>query len=102
MARPNNALAPSGSGAVDSNQKFSVAIQGNTLQSMIKKATPDAQSAARLTGSLISLVASNAELQKCNPASVVAAALRGEGMGLMLGMGYYVVPYAGTAQFQLG
>lgn len=103
MARPGNSIvAANGGGAIDSNQKFSVAIQGNTLQSMIKKATPDAQSAARLTGSLISLVASSAELQKCSPASIVAAALRGEGMGLMLGMGYYVVPYAGTAQFQLG
>lgn len=102
MARPNNALAPGGSGAIESKQKFSVAIQGDTLQNMIKKATPDAQSAARLTGSLISLVASSTELQNCNPASIVAAALRGEGMGLMLGMGYYVVPYAGTAQFQLG
>ena len=69
---------------------------------MIRKATPDAQSAARLTGSLISLVASNTELQKCNPASIVAAALRGEGLGLMLGFGYYVVPYAGTASFQIG
>lgn len=102
MARTNNSLAPIGSGAIDSKQKFSVAIQGDTLQGMIKKATPDAQSAARLTGSLISLVASSTELQNCTPASIVAAALRGEGMGLMLGMGYYVVPYAGTAQFQLG
>ena len=102
MARPGNSIVAASGGAIDSNQKFSVAIQGNTLQSMIKKATPDAQSAARLTGSLISLVASSAELQKCSPASIVAAALRGEGMGLMLGMGYYVVPYAGTAQFQLG
>ncbi|MBO5918796.1 MAG: recombinase RecT [Oscillospiraceae bacterium] len=102
MARLNNSLAPTGSGAIDKQEKFSVAIQGSTLQSMIKKATPDAQSAARLTGSLISLVASSTELQNCNPASIVAAALRGEGMGLMLGMGYYVVPYAGTASFQLG
>lgn len=103
MARLNNALAPTGSGAIANKQeKFSVAIQGNALQGMIKKATPDAQSAARLTGSLISLVSSSTELQNCSPASIVAAALRGEGMGLMLGMGYYVVPYAGTASFQLG
>ena len=102
MARLNNSLAPTGSGAIDKQEKFSVAIQGNLLQGMIKKATPDAQSAARLTGSLISLVASSTELQNCNPASIVAAALRGEGLGLMLGMGYYVVPYAGTASFQLG
>lgn len=102
MARPNNALTTNGNGAIANKQeKFSVAIQGNALQGMIKKATPDAKSAARLTGSLISLVASSTELQNCNPASIVAAALRGEGMGLMLGMGYYVVPYAGTASFQI-
>lgn len=101
MARLNNSLAPTGSGAIDGNQKFSVAIQGDALQSMIRKATPDAQSAARLTGSLISLVASSTELQSCKPATIVAAALRGEGMGLMLGFGYYVVPYAGSASFQI-
>lgn len=103
MARASNSIVAAGGGAMDGqNQKFSVAIQGDALQKMILKATGNAQSAARLTGSLISLVAGNAELQKCNPASIVAAALRGEGMGLMLGMGYYVVPYAGTASFQLG
>lgn len=91
-----------GSGAMEQEQKFSVAIQKDALQKMILKSTGNPQSAARLTGSLISLVASNTELRKCDPASIVAAALRGEGMGLILGMGYYVVPYAGTAQFQLG
>ena len=103
MARPNNSLAPNvGSGITSADEKFSVAIRKDALQDMIHKATPDAKSAARLTGSLISLVASNQELQKCTPASIVAAALRGEGLGLMLGFGYYVVPYAGTATFQLG
>lgn len=103
MARLTNTLAPNAGGAIaNTDEKFSVAIRKEYLQDMIRKATPDAKSAARLTGSLISLVASNTELQKCNPASIVAAALRGEGLGLMLGFGYYVVPYAGTAQFQLG
>ena len=103
MARPNNSLAPAGAGTLsNADEKFSVAIRKDAMQDMIRKATPDAQSAARLTGSLISLVASNTELQKCNPASIIAAALRGEGLGLMLGFGYYVVPYAGTATFQIG
>ena len=101
MARPNNSIVPSAGTGIQKNEKFSVAIQSDTMQRMILKATPDAKSAARLTGSLISLVASNTELQNCNPASIVAAALRGEGLGLMLGFGYYVVPYAGTAQFQI-
>ncbi len=102
MARAGNSIVSAGGGAMEQNQKFSVAIQSDALQKMILRATGNAQSAARLTGSLISLVASNTELQKCNPASIAAAALRGEGMGLILNIGYYVVPYAGTAQFQLG
>lgn len=100
MARPNNSIVPGGGNAIQKGEKFSVVIQSDTMQKMILKSVPDAKSAARLTGSLISLVASNTELQNCSPASIVAAALRGEGMGLMLGFGYYVVPYAGTAQFQ--
>ena len=98
MARMNNSIVSTNS----ENQKFSVAIQGSALQGLIAKATPDAQSAARLTGSLISVVAENSQLQACTPASIVAAALRGEGMGLMLGQGYYVVPYGNTARLQIG
>lgn len=102
MARPGNSIvAANGGGAIDSNQKFTVAIQGDTLQKMILKSVGDPKSAARLTGSLISLVSSNPELRNCPPVSIVAAALRGEGLGLMLGFGYYVVPYAGTVSFQI-
>ena len=104
MARLNNSLAPAGNGgAIGERQKFSVAIQGEALQKMILKATGDTQSAARLTGDLISLVSGSEELQKCNPASIVAAALQGVGLGLSLALQqYYVVPYAGTARFQTG
>lgn len=105
MARPNNSLAPSsGSAAIGTvQQKFSVAIQGNALQTMIRNATKDERVAARLTGDLISLVATNEELQKCAPASIVAAALQGVGLGLSLSLQqYYVVPYSGTARCQVG
>ena len=94
MARMSNAIVSTN----NDNQKFSVAIQGDALQGLIAKSTPDAQTAARLTGSLISAVAETPKLRDCTPASIVAAALRGEGMGLMLGQGYYIVPYGDTAK----
>ena len=105
MARLNNSLAPSNGGTSIGNtqQKFSVAIQGSALQTMIRNATKDERVAARLTGDLISLVATNEELQKCAPASIVAAALQGVGLGLSLALQqYYVVPYSGTARCQVG
>lgn len=98
MARMNNSIVSTNS----ENQKFSVAIQGQALQGLIAKATPDADSAARLTGALISVVSESEQLKSCTPASIVAAALRGEGLGLMLGQGYYVVPYGNTARLSIG
>ena len=80
---------------------FSAAITGTGLQNLIKKSVPDAASAARFTGAMVSAVAQNENLQKCNPATVVAAALRGEGMGLSIGTGYYLVPYGDKCTFIL-
>ena len=98
MARMNNSIVSTNS----ENQKFTVAIQGKALQGLIAKATPDADSAARLTGALISVVSESEQLKTCTPASIVAAALRGEGLGLMLNQGYYVVPYGNTAKLSIG
>ncbi len=80
-------------------QSFSTAITGAALQNLIKKSVPDAASAARFTGALISSVAASPQLQKCNPASVVAAALRGEGQGLTIGREYHLVPFADTCAY---
>lgn len=88
--------------AQEKKVKFSVAITSDSMQRMIQKSVPDARAAARLTGTLISIVNSNEELQQCDYTSIVSAALRGEGMGLVLGHGYYVVPYKGTAAYQIG
>lgn len=86
----------------DKKVQFSAAVTGDTLQNIIRKSVPDAASASRLTGALLSAVAANDNLKACQPASVVAAALRGEGMGLTLGMGYYLVPYGDKCQYQIG
>lgn len=81
---------------------FSKAIMSDSIQNLIKKSVPDSRSAARLTGTLVSVVATNPQLQNCTPATVIAAAVHGEGMGLAIGQGFYIVPYGNTAKFMLG
>lgn len=81
---------------------FSSAITSKSMQDMIAKAVPDSKAAARLTGTLLSVVNASPQLQQCEPTTIVSAALRGEGMGLILGHGYYVVPFNQTATYILG
>lgn len=93
----NNGLA-----AQAKKPTFSQAITGPALQNLIRKSVPDARSAARLTGTLLSVVAQTPALQKCSPASIVAAALRGEGAGLQITRDYHVVPFGNTAVYVPG
>ena len=93
-----NSLAP----AKKERQTFSVAIRGDALQNLIKASVSSAADASRLTGTLISAVASNQQLQQCNPASIVAAALRGEGMKLTYGQDYHLVPYGDKCTYIIG
>lgn len=81
---------------------FSSAITGESLQNLIRKSVASPEAAARFTGSLISAVAASPQLQNCKPATVVAAALRGEGMGLTLGREYYLLPFADTCAYVIG
>lgn len=74
-------------------QTFSNAITSNAMQGLIQKSLKDDKVAARFTSTLISAVNASEQLKMCDPGTIVAAALRGEGMGLTLGMGYYLVPY---------
>lgn len=78
---------------------FTAAILSATMQNQIMKSVPDERARARFTSAIIEMVSNNNQLQKCTPASVVAAALRGEGQGLILGHGYYVVPYGSKAAY---
>ena len=96
--RATNSLAPQ----KKEKQTFSAAIRGDALQGLIKAAVPSASDAARLTGTLVSAVAASQQLQNCNPASVVAAALRGEGMKLTYGVDYHLVPYGDKCQYIIG
>lgn len=81
---------------------FSVQIRGNVLQSLIRAAVPTASDAARLTGALISAVSANEKLRDCSPHSIVAAALRGEGMGLTYGVDYHLVPFGKQCTYITG
>ena len=80
---------------------FSMAIAAPSMQKMIQSALRSDKAAARLTSTLISAVNASKQLRACEPSTIVAAALRGEGMGLIFGHGYYVVPYGTTATYLL-
>lgn len=80
---------------------FSMAIAAPSMQKMIQSALRSDKAAARLTSTLISAVNASEQLRACEPSTIVAAALRGEGMGLIFGHGYYVVPYGTTATYLL-
>lgn len=98
---PKNSFAP----AMEKKQQemtFSSQINSPAMKAMIAKALGSPAAAARLTATLISAVASNAQLQQCEASTVVAAALRGEGMSLIYGHGYYVVPYGTVATYITG
>lgn len=99
--RPGNSLAAM-SGRQAEKPTFAAAVLGATMQNQIMKSVPDERSRARFTSAIIELVNSSTQLQKCEPASIVSAALRGEGQGLILGHGYYVVPYGSKATYITG
>jgi len=86
--------------AFDKKEKFSDFIVGATAKNMLSRALPS-DSAARLTSTLMSVVSSSPQLQQCKPISILSTSLRGEGMGLVYGHGYYIVPYGDAATFIL-
>ena len=81
---------------------FTATISGNAVQNMIMQSLKDPRRAASFTSTLISVVNGSRQLQNCNPASIISAALRGEGMNLSLALGHYsIVPYGENANYQL-
>lgn len=93
----NNSFAPQ----IAQKQTFSAAITSAAMQNMMLKSLRDEKAVARITSTLISAVSASDQLKNCEPSTIVAAALRGEGMGLIFGNGYYVVPYGTTATYLL-
>jgi recombination protein RecT len=93
----NNSFAPQ----IAQKQTFSAAITSAAMQNMMLKSLRDERAVARITSTLISAVSASDQLKNCEPSTIVAAALRGEGMGLIFENGYYVVPYGTTATYLL-
>lgn len=80
-------------------KSFSAVITGDGAQKLIKASLRDDGAVKRFTGTLISAVNASPQLRDCDPGSIISAALRGEGAGLIYGQGYYVVPFGKSASF---
>ena len=78
---------------------FSAVISSEGAQKLIRASLKDEASVKRFTGTLISVVNASEQLRNCDPGSIISAALRGEGAGLIYGQGYYVVPYGTSATY---
>ena len=91
--------------------RFSVAIQSEVYQNMIKSTLGDKKRVMNFIASISSAVAVNPALQECDASTILSGALVGESLGLSpspsLGH-YFLVPYNDNknnrkvAQFQLG
>jgi recombination protein RecT len=91
--------------------KFSIMIQSDAIQNLIKTTLRDKKRADRFVASIMSAVSANPMLQECEASSILSGALLGESLNLSpspsLGQ-YYLVPYNDNktgkknAVFQLG
>lgn len=97
--KAQNTLAPTRSGQ---EKSFSAVISGEGAQKLIRASLRDDASVKRFTGTLISVVNASEQLKNCEAGSIISAALRGEGAGLIYGHGYYVVPYGKSATYITG
>ena len=99
------------SNSIAKKPQFSMEISGEKFRKAINNALQDPNRAKRFTTSIISAVSTNQQLQACDNASIITAALLGETLNLspspQLGQ-YYLVPFndnkrgVKVAQFQLG
>lgn len=94
-----------------SKPKFSVVIQSDKYKKLINNTLGDKDRATRFIASISSAVATNSQLQECEPSTIITGALVGEALGLspspQLGQ-MYLVPFKNNkkgvteAQFILG
>lgn len=94
-----------------SKPKFSVVIQSDAYKKLINNTLGDKDRATRFIASISSAVATNSQLQECEPSTIITGALVGEALGLspspQLGQ-MYLVPFKNNkkgvteAQFILG
>ena len=85
--------------------KFSVAINTEVYQKLIRNTLGDPDRAKRFVAAITSAVAVNPQLQECEAGSILAGALLGESLGLspspQLGQ-YYLVPFKQKAKYRDG
>lgn len=93
----NNTLTPQ----KKQNIPFTVMVQSKGYQNLINTTLRDRATANRFIASVTSAVSANPELQKCDPGSILSAALLGESLKLspspQLGQ-YYLVPFKQKAK----
>lgn len=97
--------------AVAQRPTFSAMITSSGYQRLINSTIKDQNKAQRFVSAITSAVAINPDLQECDPATILSAALLGESLDLspspQLGQ-YYLVPFNNRnkgckdAQFQMG
>lgn len=83
-------------------QKFNAQIRGTNAQSYLNDVLGERKEA--FVTSLVSVVANDTNLQKCNPMSVIYAAMKSVPVGLPIegNLGYAaVIPYGENASFQI-
>lgn len=101
----NNSLVKS-----NDKPKFTAVISSDGYQKMINSTLRDPKRANRFVASVTSAVVTNPKLQECDPATIISAALLGEGLELSPSpqlAQFYLIPYKDKnrgmiAQFQLG
>ena len=92
-------MKPTNSLVQKEKKPFSAVISSEGAQKLIRASLRDDGAVKRVTGTLISVVNASEQLSQCEPGSIISAALRGEGAGLIYGHGYYVVPYGKSATY---
>ena len=99
----NQSLAPNGANAMQKGGSFSSIIGTPNYQNMLATAIADPKRRTNFVSSLISAVSTNPNLKKCEPDSIISAALPFVSFDFSFGTGCaYIVPYGTKAQFQMG
>ena len=82
------------------NASFGTIVNSPGMRGLIDKSLGDPARASRLVSTLISTVSASEQLRACSPDTIVAAALKGEGMNLSLALGQYsIVPFGNVATY---
>lgn len=96
--KANNSIVQRG----QARNSFSSVINGETMQKVLFSSLKDENSVKRFAATLISAVSTSQQLQNCRAETIIQSALRGEGMGLVYGLGYYLLPFGNTCTFTIG